>query len=77
MDITVNGQSRSVPEGASLEQLLVELGYTGRRLAVEINREIIPRSAHAATRLHPGDRVEIVQAIGGGAPWSTRPVRHP
>jgi sulfur carrier protein len=77
MDITVNGQSRSVSDGASLEQLLADLGYTGRRLAIEINREIIPRSAHAETRLRPGDRVEIVQAIGGGSPCGTGRARCP
>ncbi|MDD3450258.1 MAG: sulfur carrier protein ThiS [Gammaproteobacteria bacterium] len=77
MDITVNGQSRSVSDGASLERLLVELGYAGRRLAVEINHEIIPRSAHAATRLQPGDRVEIVQAIGGGSPGAAGCARCP
>ena len=47
-------------------QLLEMLELTGRRLALEINHEIVPRSHFATQRLHAGDRVEIVQAIGGG-----------
>ncbi len=46
--------------------LLEASGYAGRRVAVEVNREIVPRSLHAQYALHEGDRVEIVQAIGGG-----------
>lgn len=66
MRIALNGEEREVPPTTSVTQLLHEAGYAGRRVAVEINREIVPRSRHAEWLLHPGDRVEIVHAIGGG-----------
>ena len=66
MQITVNGESRQVPAGATAAQLVELLGLTGRRLAMEVNGEILPRSRHANHALNPGDRVEIVQAVGGG-----------
>ncbi len=50
----------------TVSRLLQEAGYAGRRVAVEVNREIVPRSRHDAHELSEGDRVEIVQAIGGG-----------
>jgi sulfur carrier protein len=66
MEILLNGQPRSVPAGCSVAGLLREAGHGERRVAVEINGEIVPRSAHAAHPLRDGDRVEIVQALGGG-----------
>ena len=66
MEIIVNGEPRQVPDATGVAQLLELLGLTERRLALEINREIVPRSRFAAHRLQPGDRVEIVHAIGGG-----------
>ena len=66
MDVYVNGAPRALPEGANVADLLDELALSGQRLAVEVNMEIVPRSAHAAHVLRPGDRVEIVHAIGGG-----------
>ncbi len=66
MLIEVNGQTTDIAEGLSAAELLAELGFAGKRLALEINREIVPRSLHAEHRLQPGDRVEIVHAIGGG-----------
>ena len=66
MKIIVNGESRQVPDDMGVPQLLEMLELTGRRLALEINHEIVPRSHFATQRLHAGDRVEIVQAIGGG-----------
>lgn len=66
MEILVNGASREVPEGISAAQLVAMLGLTGQRLAMEVNREIIPRSTFETHRLQPGDRIEIVRAIGGG-----------
>lgn len=66
MKIALNGEEREVPPAISVTQLLHEAGYADRRVAVEVNREIVPRSRHAERRLHPGDRVEIVHAIGGG-----------
>lgn len=66
MEIIVNGESRQIAEPYSVAQLVEEMGLTGRRLAVEVNLEIVPRSRHASHRLQAGDRVEIVHAIGGG-----------
>ncbi len=66
MQITVNGAPRELPEGSTAAALIESMGLAGKRYAMEINREILPRSEHVAHRLQPGDRVEIVQAIGGG-----------
>jgi sulfur carrier protein len=66
MEVTVNGEARRLPEGMTVAQLLEDMALTARRLAVEVNLEIVPRSAYTAHRLRPGDRVEIVHAIGGG-----------
>lgn len=66
MKIALNGEEREIAPATSLLQLLREAGYADRRVAVEINREIVPRSHHAERRLQAGDRVEIVHAIGGG-----------
>ncbi len=64
--IELNGEHREVPDGMSLAALIDELGLRGRRIAVEVNREIVPKSHHGDYRLADGDRVEIVHAIGGG-----------
>jgi thiamine biosynthesis protein ThiS len=64
--ITVNDQPRQVPAGATLASLLVDIGLDTRKVAVELNLEIVPRSAYAETALAAGDRLEIVHFIGGG-----------
>ena len=66
MEITVNGIARPLSEPLTLAQLLDQLGLTGKRLAVEVNRDIVPRGEHATHALRDGDRVEIIHAIGGG-----------
>ncbi|ATJ81087.1 sulfur carrier protein ThiS [Halomonas beimenensis] len=66
MQIQLNGEARTLEAEASVAQLVESLGLAGRRIAVEVNEEIVPRSAHGETRLSDGDRVEIVHAIGGG-----------
>lgn len=66
MQLLVNGEPLDLPEGSGVLALIERLQLTGKRLAVELNGEIVPRSAHAETRLSANDRVEIVQAIGGG-----------
>lgn len=66
MEILVNGAAREVPEGTTAARLVEMLGLTGQRLAMEVNREIVPRSTFETHRLQPGDRIEIVRAIGGG-----------
>lgn len=67
MNIVLNGQEKTLTEPASVADLLRELGMSERRVAVEVNREIVPRSRHGEFLLHEHDRVEIVFAIGGGA----------
>jgi sulfur carrier protein len=66
MNITLNGNVREVPDDLSASELLAVLGLADRRLALEINREIVPRSRFESHAIHPGDTVEIVHAIGGG-----------
>lgn len=64
--IDVNGETREVPDGASVADLLALVGLAAPKVAVERNLEIVPRSAWGATRLAAGDRLEIVHFIGGG-----------
>ncbi len=66
MQIQVNGELRRAPEGLTLAALVDELGLAGTRYAVEVNEELVPRSEHETFTLSDGDRVEVVQAIGGG-----------
>jgi len=66
MHIVLNGSDREIPENLSAGALLLNLGLTGKRLALEINQEIVPRSTFDTRMLRAGDRVEVVQAIGGG-----------
>ena len=66
MQIQLNGEAFEAAEGLSLVGLIEVLELTGKRIAIELNREIVPRSEHAATVLQPGDSVEVVAAIGGG-----------
>jgi sulfur carrier protein len=66
VDILVNGQLRTARDDLTVAALVAELGLAGKRLAVEVNRDIVPRGEHAARALHDGDRIEIIHAIGGG-----------
>ena len=66
MQILLNGEARQLDEGTTVSALLDTLGYTGKRLAVERNGEIVPKSQHGATALADGDQLEIVVAVGGG-----------
>ena len=66
MRLTVNGEERSFEALADVAALVAALGLDGRKVAVERNLEIVPRSAYAATPLTEGDRIEIVHFIGGG-----------
>jgi len=66
IQLSVNGQVQSVDPGASVVRLLESLELVGKRVAVERNGEIVPRSRYAETRLTDGDRLEIVVAVGGG-----------
>jgi thiamine biosynthesis protein ThiS len=66
MTISVNGENRSANPGATVDDLLRELGLDAGRVAIERNLEILPRPQWSATRVEPGDRYEIVQFVGGG-----------
>ncbi|NOX93413.1 MAG: sulfur carrier protein ThiS [Gammaproteobacteria bacterium] len=66
MQIQLNGESRNIPDHSSAQNLVELLELTGKRLAMEVNREIVPRTTYAQHSLHEGDHIEIVHAIGGG-----------
>lgn len=66
MQVVLNGENRALAPGLSVAGLLTELGIDGRKVAVERNLEIVPKSAFATTQLADGDRLEIVHFIGGG-----------
>lgn len=66
LDITINGEARQFPAPLTVAGLTETLGLTGKRIAVERNGEIVPKSQHAATALVGGDKLEIVVAVGGG-----------
>lgn len=66
MNISINGEQRTLEEGLTLQQLIAMLELEDKRLAIEVNQEIVPRSEHASYTLKQNDKVEIVQAIGGG-----------
>jgi sulfur carrier protein len=64
--ILLNGAPREVAANISVGELLEAEGFAERKVAVEVNREIVPRSLHAQRTVRDGDRIEIVHAIGGG-----------
>jgi thiamine biosynthesis protein ThiS len=64
--LSVNGEAREMTTGASVAALIDTLGLDTRKVAVELNREIVPRSTYAACVLADGDALEIVHFIGGG-----------
>lgn len=66
IELHINGEVRSFPAPLTLAQLVATLDLVGKRIAIEKNGEIVPRSQHAATPLASGDRLEIVVAVGGG-----------
>lgn len=66
ISITLNGDPVQFAAGASVADVVAHLGLAGKRIAVERNQEIVPKSQHAATLLCSGDAIEIVHAIGGG-----------
>jgi thiamine biosynthesis protein ThiS len=64
--VSINGASRQFPQAISVAALIEEMGLAGKRIALERNGEIVPRSAFATQQLAEGDRLEIVVAVGGG-----------
>jgi sulfur carrier protein len=66
LEISINGTPRQVPAPLSIAALLESEGLFGKRVAVEKNGEIVPKSQHASTLVATGDQIEIVVAVGGG-----------
>jgi thiamine biosynthesis protein ThiS len=66
MELFVNGEAKTCDDAASLAQFIEQLGMKGDRVAVELNREIVPRAKWTDTQLHDGDRLEVVHFVGGG-----------
>jgi sulfur carrier protein len=66
MQLTVNGEARQFPEGLTVRALVEALGLTEGPVAVERNREVVPRALHTETVLNDRDVVEIVHLVGGG-----------
>lgn len=67
MQVLINGKPTEIAPGASVSDLLEQLELKGKRIAIELNGEILPRSRHTDQRLDDGDQLEIVHAIGGGS----------
>lgn len=66
MNLLLNGEPADAPESLTVAQFLDRLGLPRKGIAVELNREIVPKSAYDTVRLSEGDRIEIVQFVGGG-----------
>jgi thiamine biosynthesis protein ThiS len=64
--VVINGENREVPENLTVAALLQHLGIAGERIAIERNRDILPRAAWAASAVQPRDQFEIVHFVGGG-----------
>ena len=66
MQVIVNDERRPLDPGATVADLVAALGLAPRRIAVEVNRAVVPRAEYAATPLADGDRIEIIHFVGGG-----------
>jgi sulfur carrier protein len=66
MQIYINGEPTRVPDETDMAGLIEFLDLTGRRVAVEVNQELVPRSSFSERRLREADQVEIIHAVGGG-----------
>jgi sulfur carrier protein len=66
MDVTINGKPQTIPDGLTVSALVLHLGLGGGPVAVEVNREIVPRASHATHPVAPNDVIEIVHFVGGG-----------
>jgi sulfur carrier protein len=64
--VSINGATRQLPDSTGVAELMEEMGLTGKRIALERNGEIVPRSLFAAQQLADGDKLEVVVAVGGG-----------
>jgi thiazole synthase len=70
IEITLNGEPNTLSQPLSIQELVEQIGLDPRRIAVEVNREVVPQSKHSERRLQSGDAVEIVTLVGGGSPES-------
>jgi thiazole synthase len=77
LHLTINGESRTLAQPLTIAELLEQLGYDRHRIAVEVNREVVPRPQHHNHRLAAGDAVEIVTLVGGGAAAAEPPADKP
>jgi sulfur carrier protein len=67
IQVTINGQRRELPDASSVCDMLAAMGLaTGARVAVEVNRQVVPRGRHAGTKLTGGEQIEVVTLVGGG-----------
>ena len=66
VQVVVNDEPRDLTDGATVADLVAALGLGPRRIAVEVNRAVVPRADYAATVLHAGDAVEVINFVGGG-----------
>jgi sulfur carrier protein len=66
ISVNINGETRRLPDSLTIAALLDEMGLTGKRVALERNGDIVPRSTFSNQQLADGDRIEIVVAVGGG-----------
>jgi sulfur carrier protein len=66
VQVTVNDEPHALPDGATVADLVAALGLGTRRIAIEVNRAVVPRAAYPSTTLHDGDTVEVIHFVGGG-----------
>ncbi len=66
INVTINGETRQLSSSRTIAALIDEMGLTGKRIALERNGDIVPRSTFSTQQLSDGDRLEIVVAVGGG-----------
>lgn len=66
MEVIINGTAKHVPDDLTVKDLVAHLGLSGGPVAVEVNREIVPRAEHASRKVANGDTIEIVHFVGGG-----------
>ena len=64
--VTINGEAKELAGELTVRELVEELGFKGRAVAVEVNKELVPKRQHESTRLKAGDVVEVVTLVGGG-----------
>lgn len=77
IQLTINGETRTLPQAMTIAELVQQLGHDQRRIAVEVNRAVVPRSQHPHRSLASGDAVEIVTLVGGGSPHTEMPADKP